>query len=34
MYVEYELKQEKLNVREGSFKNNDRPKKVIGNKIS
>jgi len=31
MYIEYELKQEKLNVREGSFKNGDSPIKVLGN---
>lgn len=33
MYIEYELKQEKLNVREGSFKNGDSPIKVLGNLI-
>ncbi|CAI2378704.1 unnamed protein product [Moneuplotes crassus] len=30
MYVEYELEQKKLNIREGSLKNNDIPVKVIG----
>jgi len=32
-YIEYELRQEKLNTREGSLKNKDIPLKVIGKLI-